>query len=538
MLLAALSGALVYEAKHTGITADEPSHLLSAGLYWRGADTLKPRDMPPLIKIVGGWPSRLLPWPDLTADGAGWATQHEWVISQSVLRRMPFEVLDRWVFYSRLALIVFPLLTTILIWKWGRELFSPGIGLILAALFACEPTALGHGALFKNDHAATFGLLVFAYAAWRYWRAPGAKAAAWLGVATLLAVLAKLSLLILPPVAMLLAARRPRHLLLISAVMYLGAIAACQFDARRISPAELAVLERDSQISRVFVAAAHIGAIVPIPQLLWQGVIAIAKSNATDNAIWLLGQVHNDGHPAYFALALLLKTPLALQALFATSLAAAIVWRRPSRDVWFLVAPAGAYFLIASFSALQFGVRLVLPCLPFALLFCGFLLQQVRREWALAALLFAAGSSARAFPLGLSYFHEGIADRHRVLHYLSDSNVDWGQDLPRLASFVQREQVQQISVAYFGNDNISRWLPQHVEMIPVPWSRDWAGPEHFIPKPGLYAVSGSLITGHFFLRRYREYFAYFRDHQPVAIVGGSIFIYLVDYRPEAVNSAP
>lgn len=535
-LLAALFAALAYEARHTGLTADEPSHLLSASLYWRGADTLQPRDMPPLIKLAGGWPSRFFTLPDLRADGAAWATQHEWVISQSVLRRMPFDELDRWVFWSRLALAIFPLLTVWLIWQWGRELFSPAVGLVLAALFALEPSALGHGALFKNDHAAAFGYLAFAYAAWRYARTPSARGAGWLGGAALIAMLAKLSLLILPPVALLMTARRWRHAALVVAILYLGAIAACQFDARRLTSAEVKALERDRLVSPVLVAAARGAAYVPTPQLLWQGALEIARSSATANPIWLWGEVHPGGHPAYFVVALLLKTPLALQVLFGGSLVWLIV-KRPSRDAWFLIVPALAYLVIASLSALQFGVRLVLPCLPLALLLCGYLLVAVSPRWSLAVLLAVGVSSARALPLGLSYFHEGVRDRHRVLHYVSDSNIDWGQDLRHLAEFVRREQVQRIAVVYFGNDNIVRWLPRGVEMIPVPWSKDFAGPERFRPKPGLYAVSGSVITGHLFRPRYREYFAYFRDHEPVTVVGGSIFIYLVDYRPEAVRSS-
>ena len=54
LLLAALAAGLVVRAWRLGITVDEPSHLLSANLYWQGEDRLKPRDMPPLkrVKVV------------------------------------------------------------------------------------------------------------------------------------------------------------------------------------------------------------------------------------------------------------------------------------------------------------------------------------------------------------------------------------------------------------------------------------------------------------------------------------------------------
>lgn len=528
-LLVALFAALAYEAKHTGITADEPSHLLSAALYWRGADTLKPRDMPPLIKIVGGWPSRFVALPDLTADQTAWATQHEWLISQSVLRRMPFEELDRWVFRSRLALTIFPLLTVLLIWKWARELFSARVAITLAALLALEPTALGHGALFKNDHAATFAYLVFAYTAWRYWRSPTFERAAWLALAAVIGVLAKLSLLILPPAAVLLMIRRWKHVVAAIALMYALAVAACQFDFRQLSSREVAEIERDARISIPVQVAAHIARVIPVPRLLWDGVVEISRSSATPNPIWFWGGVRLGGHPAYFLVALLLKTPLALQGLLLCALISLIRVRPPTPDFWFVGIPALMYFTIASLSSLQFGVRLILPVLPFAILMCGFALQRWPLAWSLVAIAGVATSSLAAFPRGISYLNEAADGPMSALHFFSDSNIDWGQDLPALAEFVRREQVQKISVAYFGNDNIARWIPRSAVMLPIPWDATWRGPDHLKPAPGLYAVSACVITGQLFPPAYREYFAYFRNHRPVAVAGGSIFIYLVDY---------
>lgn len=52
----------------------------------------------------------------------------------------------------------------------------------------------------------------------------------------------------------------------------------------------------------------------------------------------------------------------------------------------------------------------------------------------LALVLFVAVSSARVFPYFLPYSNEafgGVADTHLRLH---DANVDWGQDLARLAT--------------------------------------------------------------------------------------------------------
>ena len=273
-LLVALAVALFHQAGALGLTVDEPSHLFSARLYWQGADRLQPRDMPPLIKIVGGWVPALMQVPDMQTDPS-WSQQHEWPISSAMLRRMKGPDIQALVRASRLPFIVFPLLTTALLWWWSRQLFSPSTALTLATIFAFEPTALGHGALFKNDHAATFGYLIFWVLAWRYWLAPSSGRAAALGAGACVAMLAKLSMLIVPPLglAILFLRRAPlKQLALFLGTLYLGAVAACQFDPRL--------------------------------QLLWDGTAAILRSTNSPNPVWLNGRVVEGGDRTYFLRAL------------------------------------------------------------------------------------------------------------------------------------------------------------------------------------------------------------------------------------------
>lgn len=48
-----------------------------------------------------------------------------------------------------------------------------------------------------------------------------------------------------------------------------------------------------------------------------------------------------------------------------------------------------------------------------------------------------------------------------------------------------------------------------------------------MPSPGYYAVSATLLPGHFFAPEYRDYFRFFRDRRPFAKAGYSIFLYYV-----------
>ncbi|MBK7929536.1 MAG: glycosyltransferase family 39 protein [Bryobacterales bacterium] len=276
-LLLCFGASLIWLAHTTGITVDEPPHLLSAHLYWSGEDTLYPGDMPPAIKIAGGWVSHLFPLPVPRDDARLWASRIEWDIARVMMERLQSPLLQNVFFYSRLPLLLFPLLTCVLLWWWARQLFSPAAALLGAALFCCSPTVLGHGALFKNDLAASFGFLFFWYRAWVYWQSPSTRHALWLGAACLTAILAKMSMLILLPLGLLLLLTRhlaapPRnlralllHLAAGASVLYVGSAAAWQFDITRATASEIRTWKARPNVPDWIALAAQPLRLLPTP---------------------------------------------------------------------------------------------------------------------------------------------------------------------------------------------------------------------------------------------------------------------------------
>lgn len=548
LILAAQAGALIHLAWRTGVTVDEPSHLLSAHLYWQGRDNLKPRDMPPAIKIAGGWVPGLLgglpiPYENKEIMDEG----HEWPISLAMMellgKRTP------WTFFcSRLPLLAFPLLTLLLLWWWARQILSPATAVILALLFALEPTALGHGALFKNDLASTFGYLLFWYRAWRFWRDPGWRSALWLGAGLLAAVLTKLSMLVLIPIApAVVAARyatlRPLRwraaalaLVMVLLVPYIGSLAACQFDTRRLRPENLAEYAGDPSIPPSFLAAANVFRVLPYPKLLFDGAISILQSNSGGSRIYVWGRTFEDATPVYFLLALAVKMPVALQALL---IAGAILEWLAVRggsyryDRLFWVVPGFLYGGLASLSTLQLGVRLILPALPFGLLIAGSAVECLGRGWRRLVLLILlmglAFETARIYPHNISFFNLWVGTPERGAWYLTDSNIDWGQDLRDLAPIIEQFQMKRLLLSYFGTDDVwSKLSDQIVEPLAPPWSDELARGTVYKPEPGYYAISVSLLPGNQFAPKYRDYYKVFRESSPVARAGHSIYVYKFD----------
>ncbi|HTM51149.1 MAG TPA: hypothetical protein VL285_20780, partial [Bryobacteraceae bacterium] len=517
-------------------------------LYWQGRDNLRPGDMPPLIKIVSGWVPLIMdaPLPKRTFDDV--KDRDEWNLALAMMQGMSAADVRRYFFAARLPMLIFPVGCCLLIWWWGRQIFAPWAAVAAMCAFCLTPVVLGHGVLVKNDLAASFGYLLFWYRAWRYWRAPTWRNGAWMGVGVLAGVLAKFSLAILLPIApMVIAARHStgRHRSLRRAaagcascavVVYVGMLAAWQFRLEPLAFSELQAWKADSGIPKILPKAVHVLSAIPLPGAFWRGGMSLVRSNHSVPS-YLLGQTTFTGDPWYFLVALAVKIPVAIQALLAiafTHLAGVALSGRLLPGDWCWLLPGFLYLGLASLSGLQIGIRLVLPAIVFLLLASAKAFEKMSsrrslRFTALALMLFLAGRTAHAYPNYIATFNLWVSDSWRGLGVLSDSNVDWGQDLPALARWFGKAGIPRLSVSYFGTENVWAYFDERqIELIAPPWSAELTkGRTRFEPASGYYAISGTLLTGQYFAPPYRDYYSVFRGMQPVGQAGGSIFIFRV-----------
>ena len=184
-------------------------------------------------------------------------------------------------------------------------------------------------------------------------------------------------------------------------------------------------------------------------------------------------------------------------------------------------------------SSLHLGVRLALPAWIFFFLLCGAAVQElvVSRR----GILIAAGAvcvslalTASVYPFGISFFNPYVGGPRVALGYLDDSNIDWGHGLGEAARWARRHRVDKLNLAYFGFDSPSRYFaPGQVANVVPPWSGK-SDTDRYQPQPGWYAISASLLPGHFFMPPFCDFFAEFRYRRPVAVAGGSIFIYRIE----------
>jgi hypothetical protein len=321
--------------------------------------------------------------------------------------------------------------------------------------------------------------------------------------------------------------------LLVTAIPYLGAIAACQGEAARLTFEDFQSYKAQGNLPRWPIYPAKVFTWLPVPRPLWDGAVNLIRSNESGSPVYLLGQQRSGGDRRYFLLALGVKSPLALLLLVLCGLV--IVLARGCRGTLrtedlFWIAPPLLYIGLASFSRLQLGIRLILPALPFGLLLAGAALDSLsERTRRVISVLTLAGTFvpvALVYPHCISFFNILTGLGENGIRYLSDSNLDWGQDLRQLANYCSARGIEKLNLSYFGTDNpFAYFSEQKLTLIPPPWNEQLAQGLIFRPKPGFYAISATLLTGHFFSDKYRCYYQIFRNAEPIARAGYSIFIY-------------
>ncbi len=266
---------------------------------------------------------------------------------------------------------------------------------------------------------------------------------------------------------------------------------------------------------------------VPAPAF-FEGIKDIAGYEAQGQKTYLLGKISYAGWWYFFPVALAVKTPLPFLILTGVGFVflmrdARISRRRPS---WRVLAPAVSsvvVLLVCIPSRIQLGLRHILPIYPLlaavagyggAKLLCVIRPRLVGLSLVGALLSWQAFSCARVRPEYLAYFNE-LPSRHPE-RFLVHSDLDWGQDLLRLAKVVRARGIKRLSLAYYGDAEIRPEDFPDVQVHPLaPYER----------ATGWIAVSiGRLTMG--WAHHYDAY-SWLAHDKPVANAGRSIRLYYI-----------
>ncbi len=429
---------------------------------------------------------------------------------------------------ARGMIVVISLALACLVYVWSRACHGPGGGLLSLALYALSPTMLAHARLVTADLAAAFFFLLSAGALWRLLErvTPARLAGAALAVSGLL--LAKMSGVLILPMAIILilihvarSQARARQILVIGALVVAVTIVATvavwsaydwRYSAQPDAPPEGSqflhafdsLLERAGPVSSVL-SGARDARLLP-EAYLWG--LAYTFDTTRERDAFLRGRTSKTGWWWFFPYAVAVKTPLALFVLLALATAAArrgtgAISRGLYVPLWVLLA---VYSLAAASSHLNIGHRHMLPIYPVLFIFAGAAGgwlsagRESRRPATAVLVLLCLGSflleSARIRPHYLSYFNQLAGGPDNGYRHLVDSSLDWGQDLPGLAGFLEQLHTTDSDIpvyaAFFGA------APPAYHRIDAAWLHsffpvvDPARP----PAPltgGVYCISATLL---------------------------------------------
>ena len=170
---------------------------------------------------------------------------------------------------------------------------------------------------------------------------------------------------------------------------------------------------------------------------------------------FLFGRLYTGSVWYYLPAALLVKTPLGMLVLWAAGAVALVAVRRLRPAAPYLLVPTAVLLASAMLGSRDIGTRYAVFVPMFLAVAAGYVVA-VRWRWAPVAVgalvLFVAVSSLRTYPYYLPYSNEAFGGPAKTRLRLHDSNVDWGQDLGRLADRLrERYPGERVWLVYKGS---------------------------------------------------------------------------------------
>jgi hypothetical protein len=497
-------------------TFDEGWHL-AVGMEWldRGQYTYENYN-PPLARIaiaVGPY-----------IDGIR-STGSPNVIREGRLLLYQHDRFQRTLTLARIGVLPFFVVASLFLWLWARMLGGPAVGLSALAVFTTLPPVLGHAGLATTDMPMLGAMAALLYVVTIWLERPTVWGSVALGVAGAAALLTKFSSVPFFVVALVLA---------LGGRWYFA-----RDDSRRwwrtVVPGLGCPLVIALGVAGVLVWATyrfHIGTIrgipVPAPEFI-DGIRQLRLHNEMGHQTYLLGKSGWDGFWNFFLVALLVKTPIATLLLGVGGLGALshTGWRTRQWRLMLPVTLALGVLGVAMMSRINLGVRHLLPLYLGLSIGAGIALVSswrltARRAVARIALVLAVSilsiSSFRVHPDYIAYFNEIVGNEPD--RWLVDSDLDWGQDLLRLADTVKARQIPSIAINYFGTSDVRRHGMPNV----TTWAAD--------DRPsGWVAISVTLLrrgSATLHDRKWTIYphtYDWLLAYEPVARVGRSILLY-------------
>lgn len=566
------------------LIVDEIPHVGAGYSYVVKGDMRLNPEHPPLVKDLAGLAMLPLGLNQDAFDSIHWTrnTNDQWTFGRLLIYNTGNDA-DAITFWARLPMLVFFLLSALFIFKWSKKLFGQIGAIIALILFAFSPTVLAHARFVTTDSAALFGVLFATYYFIAYLKKQDTRNMLIAALAFGIALLTKFSTFLLVPFFLILAVaygltergmkfkknlvhafRDAGKAILIFAVgfvfitwpVYYLNIMNYPPDRQRADTSHILATFGNRTLADPVVWMSDKPVLRAAGQYLL-GLLMVVQRSAGGNTTYFLGEVTNTGWWYYFPIVYFMKEPLAWWILVFVALMGATYavsrtkpsaktvehWVRGHFAEFAMLLWLAIYWTTSIRSTLNIGVRHLLPTYPFVIMLVAgqiaalvkrlehFSIEKFKAFGALVAILMGwyVFENIRAYPYYLTYFNQVAGGPSGGYQYVTDSNLDWGQDLKRLGQWVKENNIKKIELDYFGWAEQSYYLKDRFI-----WgnSRKYRDAYDFIKRnesDGWIAVSATFLQGSIGLKTNPALINYtwLKAYEPVTVIGNSIFVWRI-----------
>lgn len=500
---------LIFSARLNSQTTDEGVHLSAGYTYLKMGDFRYDPEHPPLLKELAAAPLLFINNIHINL-GSDWQSAGNFYYdSWREARIFGDNFLYSWgnnanqlIFWSRFPIIFLTLILGFAICFLGKKLYGQKAGLFAAFLTLFFPSILAHGNLINTDLGLTLFIFLSVYFWGKYLKAPNVLNLIFAGFFIGLAFASKYTAVILIPILIVLAIIKliidkdkklwPKYLLgLISLIPIIFLIAWATYGFSIKPPTEIynTLSTEIRKFSSYNIPSTYnylFSTFRPylVPEYYYKGLLLVTRHALGGQDSFLLGMTSKVGWWYYFPVVIFFKTPIPIFILLAVT----IIYFKKIRskdlpageaglfDEYLLVIPPILFLIFAMYSKADLGIRHILPIFPFIFVFIAKSINLIDfRKLKLATIgfiiliLWYLMSAATSFPNYLAYFNEFAGGPNGGHKILSDSNLDWGQNIYRIRNYVNKNPQTkfyiiynwdgQVALNYYGLGNMN--LPEN-----------------------------------------------------------------------------
>ena len=541
-------------------TWDESGHLLSGYAYIKsGIDYLEPSH-PVLGRLIPALPLLFFDLrfePDkVSAQNAPGSNFYPYSLKFLFENNADGKKL---LFYSRLSMIALGILLGVYIFTWARMLYGNKGGFLALFFYVLCPNMLAHSGLVTTDFPLTAFFIISLFCLYLLTDKITILRVFLAGISLGLALTTKYSalLLSLPYTAAFLYLFLKRDIdiskglsaykkniltplifafILLTAYLTIWSVYGFDYradilDAKSEQEIEKTVFKWEENKTKSAVLNKALDSIRYfhiLPESYIYGLYRFLSRADEGHAAFLMGEYSGHGWWYYFLMAFLIKTPIPVLYLFLGSILFLSRYQNRAKTFIFIALPVMLMFFVSTRQHINIGLRHILPVYPLIFVLIGGLININISRKRLAgiiltlAMTWSVWTSINIYPYYLAYFNEFIGGPQNGYKYLVDSNLDWGQDLPGLKEYMDRNSIKKIKLSYFGFSDPAyyginyKYLPSY--SIPEPHIE-----RYYIPAEGYFAISATMLQGVYMQNR--DLYKVFRETKPIDTIGYSIFIY-------------